>query len=46
LLAPGGERTILTHRGAGSTLTHKDIPVRTLEPIGFTSRRWPATLIC
>jgi len=35
LLAPNGERTILTHRGAGSTLSHKDIPIRTLEADWF-----------
>ncbi len=30
LLAPNGERTILTHRGASHALTAKDIPIRNL----------------
>ncbi len=35
LVAPGGERTILSYRGAASELSHKDIPIRTLEADWF-----------
>jgi ribokinase len=35
LLAPNGERTILTYRGASHELTAKDIPIRNLEADWF-----------
>ncbi len=35
LLAPNGERTVLTYRGASHALIAKDIPIRTLEADWF-----------